>query len=101
MPTRPPPAFPDLAFGAPSARRPVAVTRLGRPLLGAPTGWDLVALSHRELIHVDPWSGTVTRTALPPMDSGDISFVPARGRVLVHPTDYRQGYVVADGRPAS
>jgi hypothetical protein len=27
--------------------------------------------------------------------------VPARGRLLIHPTDYQQGYVVADDRPVT
>jgi hypothetical protein len=79
----------------------VAVTDLGHPLLGVTAGWDLVALGHDVLLRIHLASGRITRTALPPLGDAAVSLVPARGRILIHPNDYGQGYVVADDRPVA
>ncbi|MGZ4624873.1 MAG: hypothetical protein ACXV3S_01090 [Kineosporiaceae bacterium] len=84
---------------SPSPRPAVADTELGHPLLGATGAWDLFALGQGVVLRIRPASGRITRTALPPLGDTDISLVPARGRLLIHPTDYRQGYLVPDGRP--
>jgi hypothetical protein len=107
--TAPSPPAPSASASLPSVtRRPtatsspppaVAVTNLGHPLLGATAAWDLFALGDDVVVRIRPSSGHVTRTALPPLGDGDVSLVPARGRLLIHPTDYGQGYVVPDDRP--
>jgi hypothetical protein len=86
---------------SPSPSPPVAVTDLGRRLLGVTAGWDLFALGDDVLVRVHPASGRVTRTSLPPLGDGGVSLVPARGRLLIHPPDFRQGYVVVDDRPVT
>jgi len=79
----------------------VTVVHVGNRLLGATTAWDLFALGDGVLVRVQPASGRLTRTALPTLGDGDAFLVPARGRVLIHPADYRKGYVVLDDRPAA
>ncbi|HVN11616.1 MAG TPA: hypothetical protein VMT69_05960, partial [Kineosporiaceae bacterium] len=109
-PARPPAPSPSASVrpsatvepSAPTApRAAVAVTDLGRPLLGATDTWDLFARGEDVVLRIRPASGRITRTALPPLGDADVSLVPARGRVLIHPTDYRQGYLVMDDRPVT
>lgn len=88
--------------GSPSgdARR-VTVLELGRPLLGATAGWDLFARGSGLLVRIHPASGHVALTTLPGVGDDQLSVVPVRRSVLVHPLDYRRGYVVPDDRPAA
>ncbi|HVN11083.1 MAG TPA: hypothetical protein VMT69_03235 [Kineosporiaceae bacterium] len=89
------------AAGTGRAAGPVTVVETGHPLLDARSEWDVFALGHGRLVRVHPASGHVTVTALPTLGDASASLVPARRRVLVHPADYREGYVVPDDRPAA
>jgi hypothetical protein len=109
-PTTPPTPTPSAAVrpspsGAarptPSPSPPMAVTELGHPLLAVTAGWDLFALGDEVLVRIHLASGRITRTALPPLGDGGVSLVPARSRLLIHPPDFRQGYVVPDDRPVT
>jgi hypothetical protein len=79
----------------------VAITDVGRPLLGVTAGWDLFALGDDALVRIHLASGRITRSPLPPLGNDAVSLVPARGRLLIHPPDSRPGYVVPDDRPAT
>ncbi|HEX8082550.1 MAG TPA: hypothetical protein VF557_20240 [Jatrophihabitans sp.] len=88
-----------------SAPRPagpaVSVTRLGRPLLGATTGWELVARGDRVLVRIEPATGRITRTAIPTLLSGGpVYLLAGEDQVLIRPLDKVPGYLVPDGRPA-
>ena len=88
-----------------SAPRPVgpavSVTRLGRPLLGATTGWELVARGDRVLVRIEPAAGRITRTAMPTLLSGGpVYLLAGEDQVLIRPLDKVPGYLVPDGRPA-
>ena len=88
-----------------SAPRPagpaVSVTRLGRPLLGATTGWELVARGDKVLVRIEPATGRITRTAIPTLLSGGpVYLLASEDQVLIRPLDKVPGYLVPDGRPA-
>jgi hypothetical protein len=110
---RPSPASPALPVAVPFPSPPhgdrrgppgpppqVVVTELGRPLLGGPR-WDLFGLGFSSVVRIELATGRVTETPLGPLGNADLSLVPVHGGVLVHPADYRAGYTVADGRPAT
>jgi hypothetical protein len=100
-PASAPPSPAGTASPTPSAPPRVAILDVRHPLLGVTAGWDLFALGEDVLLRIHPATGRITRTALPPLGDDAVSLVPARGRLLIHPTDYRQGYVVADDRPVA
>lgn len=88
-----------------SAPRPagpqVTVTRLGRPLLGATTDWELIARGDKVLLRIEPAAGRITRTAIPTLLSGGpVYLLGGEDRVLIQPLDKVPGYLVPDGRPA-
>lgn len=80
---------------------PVSVTQLGRPLLPVASGWVLYGLGEGVVVRVDPGRGEITRTTIPPLQSGGpVSFLAMGGVAFVRPLDFVPGYVVPDGRPA-
>jgi hypothetical protein len=79
------------------ASAPVVVSELGGPLLGGPRV-DVFGLGAGGVIRVELATGRMTRTQLPPMPGGNVSFVPVRDAVLVHVGDFGPVYVVPDGR---
>ncbi len=106
--TDPPRSDPD-ATGAPHTAQPsptrsappVAVTGLGRPLLGVTAGWELFGRGDGRVVRVELARGRVTVTALPVLlSTGPVSFVVTADRALVRSIDQVAGYVVPDGRPA-
>ena len=106
-PTPPTPSPSPSALASPSttAQRspstPVAITDLGRPLLGVTAGWDLFALGDDALVRIHLATGHIARSPLPALGNGPVSLVPARGRLLIHPPDSRLGYVVPDDLPVT
>ncbi len=85
----------------PSARQPVTVSSVGHPILGIRAGWELFGLNSNGVVAVQFARGRIVRTSLPPIEGdGIVSFVAARGEVLVRPLDQVPGYVVPDGKPA-
>jgi hypothetical protein len=89
------PATPVPAGPAPS------VTNLGRPLLGATTGWELLARGDKVLLRIEPAAGRITRTAVPALLSGGpVYLLAGEDQVLIRPLDNVPGYLVPDGRPA-
>lgn len=112
------PAAPPAALSTPATSRPaprteqpasppvpaagtVTVTRLGHPLLGATTGWELIGRGAGVLVRIQPAAGRIVRTALPDLRSGGpVSLLTGADRVIVRPMDNVPGYVVPDGRPA-
>lgn len=80
--------------------QPVRTTKLGRPLLAVPAGWELFARGS-ELIRIQLRAGLITRTAVPALGStGPIFLVVGRSGAIIRPLDLVPGYGVADGRPA-
>ncbi len=87
--------------GQPTPPPPIGVTTLGHPLLPAPERFDLFGLGDGVVVRVQIGLGRKTQTALPTLQStGPVDFVPAAGRVFIHPLDFVSGYVVPDGRQA-
>jgi hypothetical protein len=85
----------------PSSPSPVSVTTVGHPILGVRGGWDLFGLDPTGVVAVQFARGRIIRTSLPPLEGdGIVSFVAARGEVLVRPLDSVPGYAVTDGQPA-
>ncbi len=71
--------------------------------LHASSNWELFAYSRVDgvVVRIQPSQAKVTRTPVPPMQSGGpVHFVVREGAVFVHPIDYVPGYVVLDGEPA-
>jgi hypothetical protein len=103
-----PPAAQARPLPAPTATAPVApdqdvqvpapiVSELGGPLLGGPDV-DVFGLGAGGVVRIELATGRVTRTQLPPMPGGNVSFVPVRDGVLVHVGDFGPVYAVPDGR---
>lgn len=80
---------------------PVTVTRLGRPLLGASTDWELIGRGVGVLVRIQPAAGRIVRTTLPDLRSGgQVSLLAGSDRVIIRPMDDVPGYLVPDGQPA-
>ncbi len=77
------------------------ITSLAQPLPTTTAGWSLFALGADVLLRVEPATGRVTQTELPPLSGPPVSLIPVRGRMIVQPPDSRQGYVVPDGAAAT
>lgn len=92
--TAPPPA-PTSTLSA------VSVTRLGRPLLGATTGWELTARGDEVLVRIELAAGRITRTTIPGSRSENwVNLLAGADRVLIQPVDRAPGYLVPDGKPS-
>ncbi|HEX8082549.1 MAG TPA: hypothetical protein VF557_20235 [Jatrophihabitans sp.] len=80
----------------------VSVTRLGRPLLGATTGWELIARGDEVLVRIELAAGRITRTTVPGSrsDQGFVSLLAGADQVLIQPLDRAPGYLVPDGKPS-
>ena len=77
------------------------VTRVGHPVLPGVHGWQLLTLSATGVGRMDPRSGQLVTTPLPPLrSSGPVSFLAVAGEALVRPIDVVPGYVVPDAGPA-
>jgi hypothetical protein len=86
---RPPATPPAVTFG-----------RLRRPLAGTGADWDLFALGADVLLRIRPASGRVTRTRLPTLPDGEVSFVAASAVALIRPIgDGPPGWAVRDDQP--
>ncbi|MEO7261930.1 MAG: hypothetical protein ABI047_11855 [Jatrophihabitantaceae bacterium] len=103
----PPPSSTQAAPGtstaalAPPALPTVSVRRLGRPLLGATTGWELVGYGNNVLVRVEPAAGRIIRTAVPNvLSSGPLYLLAGEDRVIIRPLDHVPGYLVPDGKQA-
>jgi hypothetical protein len=84
-----------------SAQPPVTVRDVGHAILGIRSGYELFGLDHSGVVGVRFARGQVVQTRLPPLQGdGIVSFVAARGEVLVRPLDRVPGYAVPDGKPA-
>jgi hypothetical protein len=79
----------------------VSVTRVGHPLLGATTGWELFGRGEGYLVRIQPAAGRITRTTIPQLDSsGPVSIAAGSDQVLIRPLDNVPGYLVPDDKPA-
>lgn len=80
---------------------PVTVIRLGHPLLGASTGWELIGRGTDVLVRIQPAAGRIVRTTIPDLRSGGpTSLLTGSDRVIIRPMDDVPGYLVPDGKPA-
>ncbi|MGH3305582.1 MAG: hypothetical protein ACRDOK_28735 [Streptosporangiaceae bacterium] len=80
---------------------PVTVRDVGHPILGIRAGYELFGLDRSGVVDVRFARGQVIQTRVPPLQGdGIVSFVVARGEVLVRPLDRVPGYAIPDGRPA-
>lgn len=89
---------PPAGWGGP--RSPVApgVTKLGGPVLGVTSGWELLARGEGEVVRIQLARGRLTSTTVPPLQSsGPVSFVVGPHRAVVRPLDFVPGYAVPDG----
>ncbi len=79
----------------------VTVSRIGHPLFGASTGWELIARGADVLVRVQPAAGRIVRTTMPDVaSSGPVSLLTGPDRVVIRPLDNVPGYLVLDGKPA-
>jgi hypothetical protein len=80
----------------------VQVTMAGRRLLGVTGRWQLLARGPDDLLRIQLAQGRITRTYVPPLDSGSptVAFVPGAGETVIRSSDLVPGYVVPDGRQA-
>ena len=84
-----------------SARPSIAFTDTGHPILGEAAGWELFARGDTFVADIELGGGRVTRTAVPPLKSGNASsFFAGAHEVIVRSYDYVPGYVIPDGKPA-
>jgi hypothetical protein len=80
---------------------PVTVTLVGHALLEVPANWDLFGLGPDGVVRIQLAAGRITRTAALPLGSGaPVSFLPARGALIIRSMDNVSGYLVPDGQPA-
>jgi hypothetical protein len=86
----------------PAARPSIATANIGHPILGETTGWDLFVRGASFVADIQPGSGRVTRTAVPPLTTGNpvASFIVGPHEVIVRSYDFVPGYVIPDGQPA-
>ena len=67
------------------------------PLLPVRNNWELFARADAEVVRIQPATGRVVRTPVPPLDSsGPVAFVALRSGVLIRPLDSVAGYHVPD-----
>ncbi len=80
----------------------VIVTFTVRPILGVRAGWELFARGPADVVAIQFARGEITRTAVPPLQSGNpgVSFVVGPREVIIRSFDFVPGYVVPDGAPA-
>ena len=80
----------------------LASASLGRPILGIRGGWELFALGPDGLVTVAMASGKVTRTDVPPLQSGNpaVSLVIGPHEAVIRSFDFVPGYEVTDGKAA-
>jgi hypothetical protein len=81
---------------------PVTVRRIGHRLLGVTANWELVARGPHYLVTIQPSTGRVVQTAVPPLQSAspDVALLVESHRVIVRSFDEIPGYVVPDGGAA-
>jgi hypothetical protein len=85
----------------PAPRPAVTVTETGRRLLGVRARWELFGFGPAGVLSIQPATGRITRTAIPPLDStGPVSFLVGPHQAIVRPLDFVPGYLVPDGQPA-
>jgi hypothetical protein len=91
-----------LAAKAPPPPPAVRVTATGHRLLGVTGGWQLFARGPDDLLQIQLALGRITRTYVPPLDSGnpDVAFVPGTRQTIIRSADLVPGYVVPEGRQA-
>jgi hypothetical protein len=81
---------------------PVTTTEVGQRLLGVTAGWELFARGSSDLVSVQPASGIVIRTVVPPLASNnpEVAFIIGPHEAIVRSYDDVPGYVVPDGLPS-
>jgi hypothetical protein len=81
---------------------PVILIHVGHRLLGATTGWEVVARGPRSLVIIQPSTGAVVQTAVPPLLSNnpEVALLVQPHRVIIRSYDEVPGYVVPDGGEA-
>jgi hypothetical protein len=88
----------ETSTAAPSGRQ-VAVTNIGHRLLDVPPDWELFGAGPGVLVRIELARGRVTRTVVPPLNTGgEVSVVAGPDRVIIRPYDKVPGYQVRDGR---
>lgn len=82
---------------------PVVVTEVGHPLLGVTSGWELFARGFQYVVSIEPSTGRVTRTVVPPLESNnpEVAFLVGPHGVIVRSFDQVPGYSVPNGKPAA
>lgn len=79
----------------------VSVTRVGHPLLGATSGWELFGRGDGFLLRIQLAAGRITRTTIPSMqESGSMFVLADPDQVIIRPLEGAPGYLVPDGKPA-
>jgi hypothetical protein len=80
----------------------VRVTTVGHRLLGVTGRWQLFARGPDDLLQIQLASGRITRTYVPPLESGnpDVALVTGAGQTIIRSSDLVPGYVVPAGRQA-
>jgi hypothetical protein len=80
----------------------VRVTTVGHRLLGVTASWQLFARGPDDLLQIQLARGRITRTYVPPLDSGnpDVAFVAGARQTIIRSSDLVPGYVVPEGRQA-
>jgi len=94
-------ASPTPQLSTPIPPTSVATIRLGHPLLGARTGWELIGRGDAVLVRIQPATGRIVQTAVPPLaSSAPVYLLTGPDRVVIRPLDNVPGYLVPDGKPA-
>ena len=79
----------------------VSTGEAGPHLLGVRGSWELFGYAPGLVVRIQFASGRITRTAVPPVESGGpVSFVVGPHEAVIRPLDFVPGYLVPDGRPA-
>lgn len=94
-------AAPPAAPSSPAGGAPISVTDLGHRLLGVHGDWELFARGSGVVVRIEFARGRITRTAVPPLQSGGpVYFVADAAGALVRPIDFVPSWFVPDGRKA-
>lgn len=91
-------SMPTASTSGPTAS--VVVDHVGEALLGVDAGWELFVRGGGSLVRVELAQRRITRTELPGLNSGPVSFAVGPEQAIIRPLDHVDGYVVPDGEPA-
>jgi hypothetical protein len=81
---------------------PVVVRGAGRRLLGVTAGWELFGRGINYLVSIQPATGIVSLTMVPPLQSNnsDVALIVGPHQAVIRSYDEVPGYLVPDGMPA-